>query len=391
METLAAPQPLPARIGVSSRLTPMRLAAALTFLALALRLINLGGRNLWLDEAFSAWFSERSFHYLWTVLPTYEAHPPFYYSLLKVWRSLFGDGATALRSLSVLFSTLTVPVLMAAALEQERQEPSDHPMLRVGLVGFLGACSPMLMFIGQEARPYALLAFAYAVATLMVLRLTRQFKAAEAGRWSDWLMLGVAAELTAWSHGLGVLYAACLALALLPAWLVRPLGRDRIIRGVATSALVAIVYVPCLLMIKSRAGDWGTNWLAWHPSMLLQLVSLYSVPFEILNAGLALAAFAMILLLKRSLDTAVATRNLEPRPVARGLVAWAAFVRRVDFVARRSGLSCANPVRNFDTRLSGHRQRHCAHDERARAPLYHARDLHCPRASRRRPRRAPCS
>ena len=97
METLAAPQPLPARIGVSSRLTPMRLVAALTFLALALRLINLDGRNLWLDEAFSAWFSERSFHYLWTVLPTYEAHPPFYYSLLKVWRSLFGDGATALR------------------------------------------------------------------------------------------------------------------------------------------------------------------------------------------------------------------------------------------------------------------------------------------------------
>jgi len=332
METLAAPQPLPARIGVSSRLTPMRLVAALTFLALALRLMNLSGRNLWLDEAFSAWFSERSFHYLWTVLPTYEAHPPFYYSLLKVWRSLFGDGATALRSLSVLFSTLTVPVLMAAALEQERQEPSDHPMLRVGLVGFLGACSPMLMFIGQEARPYALLAFAYAVASLMVLRLTRQFKAAEAGRWSDWLILGVAAELTAWSHGLGVLYAACLALALLPAWLVRPLGRDRIIRGVATSALVAIVYVPCLLMIKSRAGDWGTNWLAWHPSMLLQLVSLYSVPFEILNAGLALAAFAMILLLKRSLDTAVATRtwNLDRSlavlwlgpPLLAALISW---------------------------------------------------------------------
>ena len=54
---------------------------------------HLGGRNLWLDEAFSAWFSERSLHYLWTVLPTYEAHPPFYYSLLKVWRS--GSLATA--------------------------------------------------------------------------------------------------------------------------------------------------------------------------------------------------------------------------------------------------------------------------------------------------------
>ncbi|MGN6059288.1 MAG: glycosyltransferase family 39 protein [Sphingomicrobium sp.] len=291
------------------RLTPFRLIAALTVLALALRLLNLGGRNLWLDEAFSAWFSQHSFHYLWTVLPTYEAHPPFYYSLLKLWRSLFGDSALALRALSVVLGTLTVPVLIAAALEQERQEPSGQPIVRAGLAGFLGACSPMLMFIGQEARPYALLAFAYALAILALLRLMRQFKAGEPGSWSNWMLMGGAAELTAWSHGLGILYAACLAVALLPAW-VRPcIERGRIIRGTTTATIFAALYLPCLLMMKSRAGDWGTNWLAWRPSMFLQLVSLYSVPFEILTVGSALAAFGMILLLKRSLDAAIATRR----------------------------------------------------------------------------------
>ena len=60
------------------RVTPVRLAVALTALALGLRLININGRPLWLDEAFSAWFSSQSFHYLWNVLPTYEAHPPFF-------------------------------------------------------------------------------------------------------------------------------------------------------------------------------------------------------------------------------------------------------------------------------------------------------------------------
>ena len=157
MEALAAPQPYRRASASAGALTPLRLAAALTFLALALRLINLDGRPLWLDEAFSAWFSDHSWHYLWTVLPTYEAHPPFYYSLLKLWRSLFGDGATALRSLSVLFSTLTVPVVMAAALEQERAGP-DRPShaCASGLPVSCGACSPMLMFIGQEARPYPL-------------------------------------------------------------------------------------------------------------------------------------------------------------------------------------------------------------------------------------------
>ena len=306
MDAVAAHQG--SQAGVRVRLTPVRLVAGLTFLALALRLINLGGRNLWLDEAFSAWFSDQSLHYLWTVLPTYEAHPPLYYSLLKVWRSVFGDGAVALRALSVLLGTLTVPILLAAAFEQERQDPSDHLMLRTGLVGFLGACSPMLMFIGQEARPYALLAFAYALAVLALLRLTGEFKTGQAGSWSNWLLLGASTELTAWSHGLGILYAACLALALLPAWLQRPVDRTRVVRGAATAAVVAMLYLPCLLMIQSRAGDWGTNWLAWRPSMLLQLVSLYSVPFEILNVGLALAAFGMVLLLKRSLDTAVRGR-----------------------------------------------------------------------------------
>ena len=55
--------------------------------------------------------------YLWHVVPTYEAHPPFYYSLLKLWRSLFGGDAVALRSLSVLLSAAaTVPVVDARRL-----------------------------------------------------------------------------------------------------------------------------------------------------------------------------------------------------------------------------------------------------------------------------------
>ena len=55
------------------RLTPLRLAVALTFFALAVRAIGIGIRPMWLDEAFSAWFSAQSWSYLWHVVPTYEA------------------------------------------------------------------------------------------------------------------------------------------------------------------------------------------------------------------------------------------------------------------------------------------------------------------------------
>lgn len=283
------------------QITPLRIATGLIVLALALRLIHLGSRPLWLDEAFSAWFSDQSFNYLWHVVPTYEAHPPFFYSILKVWRSIVGDGHAAMRSLSVLLGTATVPLIMMIALEQERQAPTGRLLFRAGLAGFLAACSPMFMVIDQEPRPYPLLTLAYSAAILALFRLVREFGNGKAGSWGSWALFGGSAALTAWSHALGVLYALCLALALLPVWLSNPLGRSRIVRGVVTAAAVALIYLPCLIMLTSRTHDWGTNWLKWEPSMLLQLLVLYTVPVEALTVGSAIAALAMVLLLKRAL------------------------------------------------------------------------------------------
>ena len=283
------------------RVTPVRLALALTTLALGLRLININGRPLWLDEAFSAWFSDQSFHYLWNVLPTYEAHPPFFYSVLKLWRSVAGESHAALRGLSVLFGAATVPVAMMIAHEQERQEPSGRPPLRMGLVGVLVACSPMFMVIDQEPRPYPLLTLAYAVAILALLRLVGQFRAGGPGNWTWWAAFGGSAALTCWSHALGILYALCLALALLPVWLEAPIGRSRLVRGLTTATVVTLIYLPCLILLSGRTHDWGTNWLHWDPGMLLQLVVLYTIPVEALTVASAIAALAMFLLLKRAI------------------------------------------------------------------------------------------
>jgi mannosyltransferase len=289
--------------------TPLRLVAALTFLALALRLIHLGSRPLWLDEAFSAWFSDQSFGYLWHVVPTYEAHPPFFYSVLKVWRSIVGEGHAAMRSLSVLLGVATVPVIMMIALEQERQGVTGRPLLRAGLAGFLVACSPMFMVIDQEPRPYPLLTLGYSIAILALLRLVREFHDGKPGGRGNWALFGISAALTCWSHALGVLYGLCLALALFPVWLRAPGSRARIVRGLSTAAGVALIYLPCLIMLTSRTHDWGTNWLKWEPSMLLQLLVLYTVPVEALTVGSAIAALAMVLLFKRALTSAWSSKG----------------------------------------------------------------------------------
>lgn len=287
----------------------MGLGIALTFFAFAVRAAGIAMRPMWLDEAFSAWFSSQSWHYLWHVVPTYEAHPPFYYSLLKLWRGVAGGDAVGLRSLSVIFSGLTIPVAMAAAFELEKLRPTGRGLLQAGIAGFLAACSPMLIVLGQEPRPYPLLTLAYSGAILALLRLMRQFADGKSGEWRDWLLLGGATEVVLWSHGLGALYGASLALALVPTWLKRPVPRERLVRGIATSGVVALAYAPCLAMIARRAGDWGTNWLGWKPDMLLQLLVLYSVPFEALTIGSAVAALAMILLIKRGIASALATRG----------------------------------------------------------------------------------
>ena len=257
---------------VDWRVTPLKLGIGLTCLALALRLIDLGTRPLWLDEAYSAWFSARGWTYLWSVVPTYEPHPPFYYSALKLWRELFAGGAVALRGLSVLLGALTVPIVITTALELERQEPTGRPLLRAAAAGFLAACSPMLVLLDQEVRPYPLLIFAYAAATLGLVRLFGEFRGEGAGSWKSWFILGAAAELALWAHGLGILYAACLAAALAPVWLTKPFGRERLIRGGVTALVVSMAYLPCLVMLASRTGDWGTGWLTWKPEMLLQLL-----------------------------------------------------------------------------------------------------------------------
>jgi uncharacterized membrane protein len=142
------------------RVTPVQAALAFAVLALLLRAVHLSARPLWLDEAYSAWFSARGWRYLWTVVPTYEPHPPFYYSILKLWRGIAGGDAVALRGLSLLFSAITVPVMVAASLELEKLRPTGRPALNAAICGFLAAASPMFVLLDQEARPYALMNFA---------------------------------------------------------------------------------------------------------------------------------------------------------------------------------------------------------------------------------------
>jgi uncharacterized membrane protein len=213
----AAPAPASASRNAADRRAFFAILAVAMATAVLVRFWGLGSRALWLDESYSAWFSELSWYRLWFETPRYETHPPFYYSLLKLWRGLAGDDAAALRSLSAMSGVLAVPVAAIAALALGRACDIKRPLLLILTTCALMALSPRLVVIGQDARPYALLLLSYAAALACWLRLTLSFRGERhpEGRALDWAGLGLATAVSLWLHGLGLLHAAALFGALL--------------------------------------------------------------------------------------------------------------------------------------------------------------------------------
>ena len=117
---------------------------ALILLGALLRLLNLGGKSMWLDEAFSAANAALTQAEIWARVS--EPHPPLYYSLLHAWRAA-GDGDAWLRLPSVLTSWLNLGLMFLLA---RRLLGREAALLATALL----ALSPLDLWYAQEARMY---------------------------------------------------------------------------------------------------------------------------------------------------------------------------------------------------------------------------------------------
>lgn len=185
-------------------------AFVILVVALCLRLPTLSNRSLWLDEAYSAWFAALPLRELWTDVPLYETHPPFYYSLLKGWTALFGTAEWGLRSLSVFASVLTVFFVAISGRLLRLDGRGEAATL---IAGLLLAANAGNIFFAQQARPYALETLTATLAIISSVGLLRALITQLPGKLlvspvlAPAIALAASGGITLWLHNTAVFIA----------------------------------------------------------------------------------------------------------------------------------------------------------------------------------------
>ena len=177
------------------------LVSALVLIAFSIRMIGIDQSSLWLDEGFSLWFSRQSFADLLGPIARNEYNPTLYYVLLKFWTGVFGDSVTALRSLSAVINTLTLPFVYLTA----RWAIVGKQGRLIAIVSaVLFALAFEEMHFAQEASTYSLSVLAIAVAAAASVRIIHLNLAVspDAERIALWpfVLLAVGLGIALWSH-----------------------------------------------------------------------------------------------------------------------------------------------------------------------------------------------
>jgi len=230
-----------------------------TAVALGLRLVNLDGRPLWYDEAFSLLFGEQSPGTMiaGTITPVdgaaAEEHPLFYYFILHAWMALWGNNPGAARLLSALLGTATV---VATTLLGWRLLGRGAGLAAAAIT----ALAPFHVYYSQEARMYALLGLAAVTTALLLVHAWRD------GGWPRWVAFAVLGAATLYAHNLGALFIAALDLWVLYVWWrarrfvhLRPL--------LLSHLFMALLFSPWLLILPGQLGKIGGAYWVTRPGL----------------------------------------------------------------------------------------------------------------------------
>ena len=219
--------------------------------------------SYWLDEIFSVAVSSEGWAQF-RISMLNDVHPPLYQTVLKGWIFLFGTGETQTRSLSLVFSLVTLASLLRFMRDRDR-------VLAMATIAFF-VSSFLFVYYSQETRSYAMLLMFSTLGFFLYMEGTHTSGARQR---TVWYLLLLALSLT---HYFGLVLAGILLLA--------DLVSVRHIKGVIERVLVGAVLLVYPLIHLSFGGvlnrTGGRLWITSDGihSTLLTFSSAHLRPFH---------------------------------------------------------------------------------------------------------------
>jgi mannosyltransferase len=256
---------------VAVYLVPVAVAAALV-------LVHWSDEPFWRDEVATVSVAGRPLTETVRVLVNGEFNGSLYYLLINPWISLFGDGESAVRLPSLLFTLAGI----AAAVHLSR---TLWGLTAAAVTGAILASSQFLLSYAGEARTYALATALAPVATMLFVR------AVEREEQRDWLLWAIVCGALVYAEALAALLVAVqlCSLVCLESWRRRGLGR-----GVGA---LAVIVTPLIAVTVISGGEGQTSWIPQFRLVDLRLFATSvagPAAVRLLFAAVALAAVGLL-------------------------------------------------------------------------------------------------
>lgn len=169
-------------------------------LYLRIRAIN---TDLWYDEVFTAITVKQDWSQMINTIIADAVHPPTYYILLKVWATIFSYDATSLRSFSIFFGILLLPIVFyIGRLLSQKNDKYNF----VGLLSsFMLSISPFFIQYSVEVRSYMFITFLGFLLLLLFLKINNTDRIFSKENINYWILFILLFIFTIFTHYLNTL------------------------------------------------------------------------------------------------------------------------------------------------------------------------------------------
>jgi len=205
--------------------------------------------SLWMDESFSMLLTNHSLGEVWN-LASADVHPPLYYILLWVFRSLFGDSIVVART----FSALGALGLVLLGVGPLRRAAGDRMALFFTLFSIF---MPISIIYAQEIRMYSWAAF---FVTGMAVYL---YLAVRDGRRADWVFTAGFTLAATYFHLFSLMAAFFMGLFTLGYLLLK--NRQRLPAFFLAMGVPVLLLLPWLFNLYQQAQRVSGNF--WIPEV----------------------------------------------------------------------------------------------------------------------------